>query len=63
MNASQVIADLKSLPPEGRLEVYGWLQQDVLRDLWRHADAVMHDAPRLAEEDILALPRARSPRR
>ena len=59
VNATEVITELKALPSEERETVYRWLQQDGLHDLWRRAGVLMKDAPRLTEEEILALPRVR----
>ena len=59
MSATEVITELKALPREERETVYRWLQQDGLRDLWRKADALLKDAPRFTEAEILALPRVR----
>jgi len=37
------------------------LQQQGLKDLWARADALMKDAPKLNEDEILRLPRVRPP--
>ena len=61
MSATEVIEVLESLPLEEREKVYSWLKKGNLRDLWRSADKVLKDAPKLSEEEILNLPRVRPP--
>ena len=61
MSATEVIEVLESLPLEEREKVYSWLKKGKLRDLWRSADKVLKDAPKLSEEEILNLPRVRPP--
>jgi Mg/Co/Ni transporter MgtE len=59
VSATDVIKELEELPSEEREKVLRWLQQQGLKDLWRRANEVMDDAPRLTEEEILKLPRVR----
>ena len=61
MSATDVIKELEELPSQEREKVLRWLQQEGLKDLWRRADELMDDAPKLAEEEILKLPRVRPP--
>jgi len=57
MSAIEVIKELEELPSQEREKVLRWLQQQGLKDLWARADALMKDAPRLNEDEILRLPR------
>jgi Mg/Co/Ni transporter MgtE len=59
MSATDVIRELKELPSREREKVLRWLQQQGLKDLWARADALMKDAPKLNEDEILRLPRVR----
>ena len=59
MSATDVIRELKELPSREREKVLRWLQQQGLKDLWARADAMMKDAPKLKEDEILRLPRVR----
>jgi Mg/Co/Ni transporter MgtE len=59
MSATDVIRELKELPSREREKVLRWLQQQGLKDLWARADALMKDAPRVSEDEILRLPRVR----
>jgi len=61
MSATEVIRELEELPLQEREKVLRWLQQDGLKDLWTRADALMKDAPKLNEDEILKLPRVRPP--
>jgi hypothetical protein len=53
---TEVIKELE-LPSQEREKVLRWLQQQGLKDLWARADALMKDAPKLNEDQILRLPR------
>jgi hypothetical protein len=59
MSATEVIKELEELPSQEREKVLCWLQQQGLKDLWARADALMKDAPKLNEDEILRLPRVR----
>ena len=59
MSATDVIRELKELPSREREKVLRWLQQQGLKDLWTRADALMKDAPKVSEDEILRLPRVR----
>ena len=59
MSATEVIKELEELPSQEREKVLRWLQQQGLKDLWARADALMKDAPKLNEDEILSLPRVR----
>jgi len=59
MSATEVIKELEELPSQEREKVLRWLQQQGLKDLWARADALMKDAPKLNEDEILRLPRVR----
>jgi hypothetical protein len=61
MSATEVIRELEELPSQEREKVLRWLQQRGFKDLWARADAVMKDAPKLKEDEILKLPRVRPP--
>ena len=62
MSATDVIRELQELPWREREKVLRWLQQQGFKDLWASADAVMKNAPKLNEDEILKLPRVRPPR-
>jgi hypothetical protein len=59
MTATDMIKELKTLSMAEREKVFRWLQDEGLQELWRRADELMKDAPRVSEEAILSLPRAR----
>ena len=59
MSPTEVIRELAELPSQEREKVLGWLQQQSFKNLWARADAVMKDAPKLSEDEILRLPRVR----
>ena len=59
MSATEVIKELEELPSQEREKVLRWLQQQGLKDLWARADALMKDAAKLNEDEILRLPRVR----
>ena len=59
MSATEVIKELEELPSQEREKVLRWLQQQGFKDLWARADALMKDAPKLNEDEILKLPRVR----
>jgi hypothetical protein len=61
MSATEVIKELEELPSHERQKVLRWLQQQGLEDLWPRADAIMKNAPKLNEGEILKLPRVRPP--
>jgi hypothetical protein len=61
VSATDVIKELEELPSQEREKVFRWVQQQGLKDLWRGADEMMDDAPKLTEEEILKLPRVRPP--
>jgi hypothetical protein len=61
VSATDVIKELEELPSQEREKVLRWLQQQGLKDLWRRANEVMRDAPKLSDEEILKLPRVRPP--
>ena len=61
MSATDVIRELEELPSQERERVLRWLQQQGFKDLWTRADALMKDAPKQSEEEILKLPRVRPP--
>jgi hypothetical protein len=61
VSATDVIKELEELPSQEREKVLRWLQQQGLKDLWRRANEVMGDAPKLSDEEILKLPRVRPP--
>jgi hypothetical protein len=61
VSANEVIEELKGLSSDEREKVYRWLQREGLRDLFREADAVLKDAPRPEDEEILNFPRVRPP--
>ena len=61
MSAIEVIKELEELPSQEREKVLRWLQQQGLKDLWARGDALMKDAPKLNEDEILRLPRIRPP--
>ncbi len=55
MSATEVIKELEELPSQEREKVLRWLQQQGFKDLWARADALMKDAPKLNEDEILNL--------
>ena len=59
MSATEVIRELGELPSQEREKVLRWLQQQGFKNLWARADALMKDAPRLNEDEILRLRRVR----
>jgi hypothetical protein len=59
MSATEVIKELEELPSREREKVLRWLQQQGFKDLWTRADALMNDAPKPSEDEILRLPRVR----
>ena len=59
MSATDVIKELEELPSQEQEKVLRWLQQRGLKDLWTRADALMKDAPKVNEDEILRLPRVR----
>jgi Mg/Co/Ni transporter MgtE len=59
MSAAQVIKELEELPSQEREKVLRWLQQQGLPMLWQTAGELMKGAPKLTEDEILNLPRAR----
>jgi Mg/Co/Ni transporter MgtE len=59
MSATDVIRELEELPRQEREKVLRWLQQQGFKDLWTRADALMKDAPKASEDEILRLPRVR----
>jgi hypothetical protein len=59
MSATDVIRELEELPSQEQEKVLRWLQQRGLKDLWTRADALMKDAPKVSEDEILRLPRVR----
>src|SRR4029077_520456 len=61
MSATEVIKELEELPSQEREKVLRWLQQQGFKDLSARADALMKDAPKLNEDEILRLPRVRPP--
>lgn len=61
MSATEVIRELEELSSQEREKVLRWLQQRGLQDLWDRADALLKDAPKVREEEILKLPRVRPP--